>query len=302
MTGTAVLADTGRVQIDPLAPAPRGMWYSHGVRVSRRLGPHRPHPDSDSVCTKRFCVDRRGELLAVEHDLRSDELSDQLAALLADELADKGLLRGQRDFELVFTGVIRSTIDGGLPAFLQFYRNSVAALETGIASFAPVHKHAAELVTGTSLIDLGSCFGFFPLRMARHGIDVLATDLSTPTMDLLAAVSGRLGRHVRTMSCDATMVPLADDCGDTVTVLHLLEHLTEDACNTVIGEALRLARRRVVIAVPFEDEPRACYGHVRRFDPIVLQRIAAQITDRDPSLRVRVEEHHGGWLIIDHRG
>ena len=96
MTPTALVTEAGPAQIDPLAPAPRGMWFGHGVRVSRRRGSHRPHTDSDSVCTRRFCVGRRGDLLMVEHDLTSDELSDQLAPLLADELADRGLLRGQR--------------------------------------------------------------------------------------------------------------------------------------------------------------------------------------------------------------
>jgi hypothetical protein len=254
------------------------------------------------VCTNRFCVDRRGDLLAVEHDLRSDELSDELAPLLADELANRGLLRGQRDFELVFTGVIRSTIDGGLAAFLHFYRNSMAGLESGTAPFAPVHERAEQLVTGTSLVDLGSCFGFFPLRLARRGIDVLATDLSAPTMTLLASVSRRLNRTLRTLCCDAAQVPLPDRYADTVTVLHLLEHLSEEVGDAVIDQALRLARRRVVIAVPFEDEPRVCYGHVQRFDLTAMRRIAARIVDENESVGVRVEEHHGGWLIVDRFG
>lgn len=299
MTPTALVTEAGPAQIDPLAPAPRGMWFGHGVRVSRRRGPHRPHTDSDSVCTRRFCVARRGDLLMVEHDLTSDELSDQLAPLLADELADRGLLRGQRDFELVFTGIIRSTIDGGLPAFLRFYRNSMASLEAGIAPFAPVHEHAAQLLQGTSLVDLGSCFGFFPLRVASRGIDVLATDLSAPTMKLLAAVSKRMHRTLRTLCCDAAQVPLPDRYADTVTVLHLLEHLTPATADAVIGQALRLARGRVVIAVPFEDEPRVCYGHVQRFDRTVLESIAARTTNANEAIRARVEEYHGGWLIID---
>jgi hypothetical protein len=62
---------------------------------------------------------------------------------------------------------------------------------------------------------------------------------------------------------------------------------------------LRLARGRVVIAVPFEDEPRVCYGHVQRFDRTVLESIAARTTNANEAIRARVEEYHGGWLIID---
>lgn len=93
----------------------------------------------------------------------------------------------------MFTGVVRSTVDGSLPSWLRFYRNSLAALERGSTAFGPIHAEAATQVRGGRLLDLGSCFGFFPLRMARH-IDVTATDLSASTMRLLATVSPRLQR------------------------------------------------------------------------------------------------------------
>lgn len=266
--------------------------------MRRRVGLHRPHLDSNSVCTERFCVSRQGELLTVVHDLTCDEISDELALLLA-ELAELGLLRGQRDFELVFTGIVRSTIDGGTAAFLRFYRNSITRLENGTAPFAPIHERAAELTTGTSLIDLGSCFGFFPLRIAASGIQVLATDLSAPTMRLLGLASKRLHRPLRTLCCNATRVPLPDRRADTVTVLHLLEHLTPTDADAVIDEAVRLARHRVVVAVPFEDEPRSCYGHIQRFDAAALSRLGDRIVDANPGVAVTVDEHHGGWLVID---
>ena len=123
--------------LNPLAPSPHGMWSGQGVQVRRRRGPHRPHGDRDAVCTPRFCVQRRGRLLAVEHDLTPDELCDELAVMLAEQLVDAGALRGQPEFELVFTGIVRSTVDGGLPAWLRFYRNSLEKLEDGTTAFAP---------------------------------------------------------------------------------------------------------------------------------------------------------------------
>ncbi|HEY9265452.1 MAG TPA: mycofactocin oligosaccharide methyltransferase MftM, partial [Mycobacterium sp.] len=148
-------------------------------------------------------------------------------------------------------------------------------------------------------IDLGSCFGFFPLRLARHGIEVLATDLSHPTMHLLESVSARLHRPLTTLTCDAADVPLPDRSADTVTVLHLIEHLPADAAAAVLDEAVRLARRRVVVAVPFEDVARDCYGHVQRFDLSALQKLAGELTRRHQGLKAQVYEFHGGWLILD---
>lgn len=282
--------------LDPLAPSPRGMWSGQGVRVRRRTGPHRPHA---GVCTPRFCMDRRGALLTVEHDLTPDELSDELTLLLVDELVDCGALQGQPEFELVFTGIVRSTVDGGLPSWLRFYRNSLGRLEAGSATFAPVHSFAADLLRGRSLVDLGSCFGFFPLRAAKAGYCVTATDLSAPTMDLLDRASERLHRPLRTVTCDAAAVPLPDRCADTVTALHLVEHLTPEATEAVLDEALRLARRRVVIAVPFEDTPRECYGHIQRFDTDVLTEHAMRLQSTHPDVTASVHEHHGGWLVLD---
>ena len=106
-------------------------------------------------------------------------------------------------------------------------------------------------------------------------MDVVATDLSAPTMKLLARVSRTLRRPAPTICCDAARVPLPDRDADTVTVVHLLEHLTPGAADDVLEEALRL-RVGSGRAVPFEDEPRACYRHIQRFDIAALSRLAVR--------------------------
>ena len=148
--------------VDPFAHATAGVFSGSGVRVrpSRRTAPHPLGP----ACAvhARFCTRRHGGVLDVEHDLRPDELSDELAVLIAEELDDTGVLNGQPEFELVFTGIVRSTVDGAMPAWLRFYRNSLDRLEDGVAAFAPVHEHAASLLVSSRVVDLGSCFGFLP--------------------------------------------------------------------------------------------------------------------------------------------
>lgn len=270
-----------------LAPTPVGVWARGGVEVRRADG------------VGRLRGRRRDGVLAVDHSLGADDLCDDLATMIMTDLGQVGLLRGQADFEAVFTGVIRSTVDGALKSWLTFYSNSVQRLESGRAGFAPVHQRAAELVLGPQVVDLGSCFGFLPLRLAAAGFDVLATDLSSAAMRLLNRMSILLGRGVRTLACDAARVPLPDRCADTVTAVHLLEHLPAAAGEAVIDEALRLARRRVVVAVPFEDEPTACYGHVRRFGPVDLDLLARRAVARHRGVRATATEHHGGWLVFD---
>lgn len=285
--------------LDPLAPSEDGAWSCAGVQVRRHRLAHHQHAAQIATCTARFCVLRYGEVLLVDHDLTPDELSDDLAVLLADELVDSGALRGQAEFELVFTGVVRSTVVGGLASWSRFYHNSVARLEEGTAEFAPIHAYAAGQVRGRQVIDLGSCFGFFPLRLAQQGFDVLATDLSAPVMRLLAETSTEMRRPLHTLVCDAAAVPLPDGSADTVTALHLIEHLPTVWITAVLDEAVRLARRRVIVAVPYESEPRACYGHVQRFDSASLHALATATCSAHPDLTAQVREHHGGWLILD---
>lgn len=275
-----------------------GTFRSPLTRVTRRAGPHLQHRNPTTLCANRICAVRIDGVLTIEHDLHPEEISDELAVLLATELDDTGVLRGQTEFEHVFTGIVQTTGDGEADdAWLRFYRNSLDRLEHGTAAFAPIHEHAASLVMGRELTDLGSCFGFFPLRMAKAGLTVTASDLSDATMALLDRMSGRLGRHLRTVTCNALDVPLPDGSADTVTVLHLLEHLDAATAGTVLREAVRLARRRVIVAVPFEELPRACYGHVQRFDEATLRLIAdAWCT---AGLRAGVHQFHGGWLVLD---
>jgi predicted SAM-dependent methyltransferase len=96
---------------------------------------------------------------------------------------------------------------------------------------------------------------------------------------------------------------LATEVADTVYLVHVLEHLDEDGGWDMIRDALRLARRRLVIAVPFEAVAVAQYGHVRTFDLPTLTALADRIETvghrRSAGIRTRVDEHHGGWLVVD---
>ncbi|MFF4549657.1 mycofactocin oligosaccharide methyltransferase MftM [Streptomyces sp. NPDC001406] len=293
-------------RIDPLAPCPSGAYADHLVRVIRdspRLDDATPRP---IVRTEHFSLRRRGRRVELGHSLRPGQLDNDLAGLLAEELFAPGWLSGSDIFERVFTGVVRSCVDGALPAWTTFYDNTLARIReywrapkpaghSSIAGFAPVYRRTLDLVAPGTVLDMGACFGFLPLLLAeREGYAVIASDLSRGTMRLLAAVAGARGLALDTLACDAAQVPRPDRSVDTVTVIHVLEHLDPGHGDTVVREALRLARQRVVVAVPYEDEPTAAYGHVRCFDPAGLTALG-----RRTGHRFCVTSHHGGWLVLD---
>ena len=301
--------------IDPLAPGPHGRYDDHLVSVLCAESPWgRAKPLGGRaanaglvVRTDHFCLTERGRRIEVTHWLSPDELDNDVAGLLAEELFAPGWLSGVEIFERVFTGVVRSCVDDPLLAWCTFYGNTLARIRqcwrppgaagrehTTIGQLAPVYAHALELIPAGHVLDLGSCFGFLPLLLAeRPDNTVTASDLSGGSMGLLSAVAAARGLQVTTLVCDAARIPVPDGWANTVSVIHLLEHVSPDQGRAVIGEALRVARRQVVVAVPVEDEPSAAFGHVRTFDLRQLGELGDLAGHRG-----RVHEHHGGWLVL----
>jgi SAM-dependent methyltransferase len=295
-------------RIDPLAPHPPGQYADHLVRVIRAASSPDDGAPRPIVRTEHFTLRRRDRRVELAHALRPEQLDNDLAGLLAEELFAPGWLSGSDVFERVFTGVVRSCVDGPLPAWTTFYDNTLdrirqswrapePAAHSSIAGLAPVYRRTLELVAPGTVLDLGSCFGFLPLLLAERSTHrVTASDLSPGTMRLLATVARARGAALDTIACDAARVPLPDGCVDTVTVIHVLEHLGPPHGDAVVREALRLARRQVIVAVPYEDEPTAAYGHVRSFSPDQLTEVG-----RRTGRRFSVVSYHGGWLLLDPR-
>ncbi|ROR92866.1 mycofactocin oligosaccharide methyltransferase MftM [Nocardioides aurantiacus] len=311
--------------IDPLGPAGPGGWYVDDLVRVRAVGTLRQW-SRDSVRTEHFDVRHVGVRVHVDHWVPPSRIDDDLAGLLADELFTPGWLRGTELFERVFTGVVRSGAGDPLERWLLFYRNSLvgiarevagaasgaastsasssgSASESGsgsgsghgtIAGYAPVYDHAEGLLADGSVLELGSCFGFLSLRLAGRGRRVTASDVSAGTMRLLATTAPLLGVRLETRVADAARVPAPDRSADTVLALHLLEHLDPAHGDRVVAEAVRLARRRVVVAVPLEDVADETWGHVRT---VTLDDLRAW--GRSTGLPYDVHEHHGGWLVVE---
>lgn len=305
--------------IDPLAPAPGG-WYLDELVQVRSIGPVRPRGPG-SVRTEHFDVRHVGDRVHVDHWVPPTRIDDDVAGLLADELFTPGWLRGTELFERIFTGVVRSSAPDPLESWLLFYRNSLVRIQqtlTGpgptsgppsgpahagrpgghgtIAGYAPVYGHAEGLLATGSALELGSCFGFLSLRLAGAGRRTTASDVSAGTMRLLATMAPVLGVRLETRVADASRYPGADGCADNVLAIHLLEHLDPAQGDRTIAEAVRLARRRVVVAVPLEPEADETWGHVRT---VTLDDLDAW--GRATGLPYDVHEFHGGWLVIETR-
>jgi SAM-dependent methyltransferase len=292
--------------IDALAPMVDGRYDDAFVTVEAVHG-ERPPRRGQTVRTEHFdltaAMDGRVHLA---HAVPRSAVDDDLAGILQDELFGPGWLRGGDLFERVLAGVVRTSAEDALDAWELFYRNTIARLDAPrdpspdssghgcIDGYAPVHDHAFELVTPGSVLELGCCFGFLALRIAGTGRPVIASDVSRGKVRLLDAMAVRLGVPLHTVTADAARFPAEDGLADTVLAIHLLEHLEPAHGTQVVEEALRLAARRVVVAVPLEEEPNETFGHVRTVSLDDLRRWG-----RASGHRFDVHDLHGGWLVID---
>lgn len=231
------------------------------------------------------------------HSFSPQSISDDSAVSALSELVRVGALVGQDEFEDAMVGLITTCCDDPVDGWRAFYANSVDSLRSGRSTFSPVHRRARSLIAGESILEVGCCFGLFAVQCAQDGLQVQACDICPGALELLGDAAGRLGVAVGTVLGDARALPVPDADVDTVTLIHLLEHLPPEDVTHAIGEALRVARRRVVIAVPFEDEPTEHFGHRQRLSEDDLLRWASPWVRSGATATVFAD--HGGWLVLD---
>lgn len=312
MTAVQVAPDAEARPVDPFTPMAMDGAYRDDIVEVRGVGQRRSRLERATVRTTHFDVTPGGgRRIRVEHVLTDDQIDDDIAGLIATELFGPGWLRGVGLFERVFTGVVRSMRADPLEAWALFYRNTIARIGQAqsstqaagsghgtIEEYAPVYAHAESRLAPGSALEMGCCFGFFALRLAAAGREVTASDLAPGTVRLLGEMSSQLQMPLDTLAADAAHHPFPDGSFDNVLVLHLLEHVDDDHGQQILAEALRLARRRVIVAVPFEDVAEETWGHVRTVSLSDLDAWGAALKSSH-GVTYEAHELHGGWLILD---
>ena len=254
-----------------------------------------------------FAVFSLDDAIVVLHRLEPAAIDNDLAELVAGELIRTGHVAIPRAFERCFAGVVLSSAPSSREAWRAFYDNTLSKLRLGsypgrdsgpVAVFGRIYEHARERVVGSSLLDVGTCFGFFPLLLQRSEprIDITALDVSAPMLELARdAAASRHHAGTVTFACgDACSLPFASDSFDTVTALHLLEHLEPSSASRALQEMCRVARLRVIVAVPMEEEPDPAYEHVQRFDREDLIKLGEKT-----GWRCGFEDYLGGWVVLE---
>jgi SAM-dependent methyltransferase len=235
------------------------------------------------------------------HARVDNSLVDHIAA----ELVPLGLVGDAETFERIFVATVLASAATPTAAWAAFYCNTLRRLRRAgpgavdsVTTFARIYARVTSLIQGRSVLDVGCCFGFLPMLLAERepGMAVVACDLVPATAALAHSVAQARCNRAVFIAGDAHRLPIGSATVDTVTSVHLLEHLPQESTAGVLAELCRVARRRVVIAVPLEDVPDPTYGHTRVFDLPALADLG-----RATGWSWSVDEYEGGWLIVDRR-
>ena len=146
---------------------------------------------------------------------------------------------------------------------LESYRNSEREQEriNNLLSLIPK--------AGKTILEIGARDGYMSIKLSEHFQTVVALDLQKPNIDFPGVVP---------VHGDIISLEFSDNTFDCVLCSEVLEHISPDLLNRACNEITRVAKRYVIIGVPFEQENRigrtTCancgkgnppYGHVNTF-------------------------------------
>lgn len=257
----------------------------------------------------------------IMHVLTQSQVDADIICVVADELASCRVFTTAKTYGATLFAILASTCPAPRTqsaVWRLFCLNTLAKFQSlitspsqevpecvsHITSFARIYRRVFELCCGHSFLDVGTSFGFLPVLFAKNtaftrivGCDnepdildiardlAIVTEVQRPTFtvqDLLDEDFAHVGRF------------------DTVTAIHLLEHLTEQQLPVALAHLLEVTSHRLIVAVPYEETPQANYGHVQRFTPQKLDQWGHWCRERlNGHGRYWCEDVAGGMLIIE---
>lgn len=257
------------------------------------------------------------------HWFAPEEMNADIKHYLMYELKPLGLLKQSSDYGKILSGIIGSFFPNDARAawngygantfqrFLLFLSTARAPrvfdFYTTIGVFATWYQRVCELCVGESFLDAGCESGWLPLVIAERmpfmkrvvGVDIqpgmfpiaktLAEEWHLPQVEFMQA---------DLLSHDFVSIGQFD----TVTAIGVIEHFTEQNMYQVLANLLAVAQRRLILLVPYEQEPETIYEHQQVFTRAKLEEVGQWCVQQwGGASRMWREECEGGLLLIEKR-
>jgi SAM-dependent methyltransferase len=257
--------------------------------------------------------------ILVIHWFAPEDINADIGYYFMQELKLPGILLHPQDYGELFGAVICSLSPREPLEALSLYGHNtmqrywqlLTADQTStispspIAVFSTLYRRVFALQAGTSFLDAGCSFGFLPLLIAKRFATyarVVGIDIQDEAFAVAYDLAKDMGiSHVQFRQIDL----LKNDVGnlghfDTVTLLHVLEHFSEEQMYHVLTNLLPITARRLIIAVPYEEGvAEEVYGHLQIFTREKLQRLGQWCLQRWGEGRMYYEDSADGLLLLD---
>lgn len=257
--------------------------------------------------------------IIIVHWFAPEEIDDAISSYFLNELQPLGVLTKARDMEKLYSAVVGSLAPFDLRSAwklygintVQNYRKLLANVSDPLLSPAPLHSFARlyrrihELHSGKSLLDVGCAFGFLPLLIAQSLplVDVVGVDISAEAFTYTPDVAHALLLDNVRFTTANVLAPDFHMLGsfDTVTALHVLEHLTETETPVALTHLLQVAKQRLIIAVPYEQgKPVILHGHKQLFSRSKLEAVGHWCLQQwNMQGSMHYEDCADGLLVLD---
>ncbi len=276
--------------------------------------------------TMHFLLFTRSEepKIVLVHWFAPQEITSNITGYLAEEMKPFGLITSNQRLSELFAGIVGGTVfpDDVRRAWNYFGANTLQRLLTFVCSAttlsisdygvlgeaAFLYQRVCELGVGKRFLDAACNGGFLSLLLAERMpfvTDVVGVDRDANVFRVAQEIARE--RHlstVRYLQADL----LADDLSiignfDTVTMLHVLEHFTEEDMYAVLTNLLKITEHRLIVAVPYEVEtPSLAYDHMQLFNRAKLERVGTWCVEQmHGAAHIWYEDlpHSAGLLLIE---
>ncbi len=254
------------------------------------------------------------------HTFGQAEIDADLICFIENELPAFGFISSAQEFGATLFAVLASPFPPPRhqpTVWQRFCLNTLAKMRQQMAHpltpsptvsyvtpFAAIYRRVFDLFIGRSFLDVGCSFGFLPVLMAEHAPNapIMGCDTSPDALQFSIDLATVTGARQVMFTLQDVLNPTIRCLGtfDTVTAIHLLEHLAEEDVAVALSHLLQLSSKRLILAVPFEEEAQELYGHRQVF---TLEKLHSWgrwcVQALGGPARYQCEEVAGGLLIVD---
>jgi SAM-dependent methyltransferase len=176
---------------------------------------------------------------------------------------------------------------------------------TNIGSFVTQYQRICELCVGTTFLDAGCESGFLPLLIAERMPfmqRVVGVDIRTDMFSVVEELAQERNLHQVHFAQADLLTENFYTLGqfDTIVALGVVEHFTEEEMYRVLTHLLKMTMRRLILTVPYEQEPEAVYEHKQVFTSAKLKTVGEWCLHHiNGAGHMWCEECVGGLLLIE---